>query len=508
MATGIAASAWLLWYLFRNEDEKEEAIDGRSASRRKRNSAQDASKKELLRRPLPAGLASDHKAGRVASRLASARKNCIPSMSRILMVVEQCRLQHKKWKDDRFPHDDKSLFKHPSNPPKDWLRAGERGDVSTGVDVDWQPPEFFCAGGHPLGKRPDGKPTWLYCNKPADQSSNCLEMSAEDIVQGSLGESYFLCALAAAINDVGICDNIIDDEFEDCGIYGVSFFINGKWQMIWVDSLFPCFKHKANSHLRRWRPMFAHCADMKEIWIMVVEKAFAKVCGSYEALNDVPISQAMAMLAGGEAATFDLDDPKVVHDQIFKDIILSSRPGGRWASDIFLAGGSRSDISPRQAKGIIARHAYTILDAIFSPSGSRLLKLRNPWGQGEWHGSWSDRDQKWSSEEGKILVRELGIERQECSSDDCEFWIEFADFVERFRTVEWCAFSSSEEHEVQLRQVKQLSKRQARQQIEQTGRDAGPYPSDERSIDELVMEIKSAGKKRRVGRYSNSRKQG
>lgn len=506
-ATGIAASALLFWYLFRNEDEKEETKDGRSASRRKRHLARGADRKEI-RRPLPAGLASDQKAGRVASRLASARKNCIPSMSKILMIAEQCRLQQKKWKDDRFPHDDKSLFKHPSNPPKDWLREGERTDVSTGVDIGWQPPEHFCAGGHPLSKSPDGKPTWLHCHKHDDQSSNCLELSAEDIVQGSLGESFFLCALAAAINDVGICDDLIDGEFEDCGIYGVSLFINGKWQMIWVDSLFPCFRPKANSHLRRWRPMFAHCAELKEIWIMVVEKAFAKACGSYEALNDVSISQAMAMLAGGEAATFDLDDPTVAHDQIFNDIILSSRPGGQWASEIFLGGGSRSDLLHRQAKGIIARHAYTILDAVYSSSGSRLLKLRNPWGEGEWHGSWSDRDYKWSSEEGKSLVQELGITRHECSLDDCEFWIEFADFVERFRTVEWCALSSSEEHEVQVRQLKQLSKRQARQQNEKTGRDAGLDAPDERSLDELVREIKAAGKRRRAGRHSSSRKHG
>eukprot|EP00930_Biecheleria_cincta_P090851 TRINITY_DN8032_c0_g1_i3.p1 TRINITY_DN8032_c0_g1~~TRINITY_DN8032_c0_g1_i3.p1 ORF type:complete len:133 (-),score=29.07 TRINITY_DN8032_c0_g1_i3:289-687(-) len=123
--------------------------------------------------------------------------------------------------------------------------------------------------------------------------------------------------------------------------------------------------------------------------------------------------------------------------------------------------------------------------------------------QGEWQGSWSDQDRMWRSDEGKRLVQELGERRHECSSDDGEFWIEFSDFVEQFRTIEWCALSSSEEHEVHVRQVKQLSKRQARQQSGQTDEaDA----LDERSIDELVREIKSAGKKRRPARYGNSKK--
>ena len=38
------------------------------------------------------------------------------------------------------------------------------------------------------------------------------------------------------------------------GIYGVKFFINGAWQTVVVDDLFPCTFDAATS---RWEPIFA-----------------------------------------------------------------------------------------------------------------------------------------------------------------------------------------------------------------------------------------------------------
>ena len=45
--------------------------------------------------------------------------------------------------------------------------------------------------------------------------------------------------------------------------------------------------------------------------------------------------------------------------------------------------------------GLITGHAYTILSAHeVNSRGQRvkLLRLRNPWGSGEWKGQWSDGD--------------------------------------------------------------------------------------------------------------------
>ena len=39
--------------------------------------------------------------------------------------------------------------------------------------------------------------------------------------------------------------------------------------------------------------------------------------------------------------------------------------------------------------GLVSGHAYSLLDAV-ECDGHLLLKVRNPWGQGEWKGAWSD----------------------------------------------------------------------------------------------------------------------
>lgn len=54
---------------------------------------------------------------------------------------------------------------------------------------------------------------------------------------------------------------------------------------------------------------------------------------------------------------------------------------------------SRGEGEEQNADGIISGHAYSLISIHeFQYRGKtvRLLKLRNPWGSGEWQGDWSD----------------------------------------------------------------------------------------------------------------------
>ena len=51
----------------------------------------------------------------------------------------------------------------------------------------------------------------------------------------------------------------------------------------------------------------------------------------------------------------------------------------------------------KPSAGIVPGHAYTLL-SVQEYDGIRLLKLRNPWGQFEWDGDWSDKCKKWTQE--------------------------------------------------------------------------------------------------------------
>lgn len=73
------------------------------------------------------------------------------------------------------------------------------------------------------------------------------------------------------------------------------------------------------------------------------------------------------------------------------------------------------------ARGYIVRmHAYSIMEAR-EIRGNRLLKVRNPWGEGEWRGAWSDGSEQWTPEWMELLNHRFG--------DDGQFWISFEDLL-------------------------------------------------------------------------------
>lgn len=53
------------------------------------------------------------------------------------------------------------------------------------------------------------------------------------------------------------------------------------------------------------------------------------------------------------------------------------------------------------SEGVISGHAYSLIEIHeIEKDGEevRILKLRNPWGSGEWTGDWSDKSELWTDE--------------------------------------------------------------------------------------------------------------
>ena len=61
--------------------------------------------------------------------------------------------------------------------------------------------------------------------------------------------------------------------------------------------------------------------------------------------------------------------------------------------------------------------------------GTELICLRNPWGQAEWNGPWSDGSSEWDNV-GDSAFEKCGMTIEE--KDDGEFWMEFRDFIKYF----------------------------------------------------------------------------
>ena len=126
---------------------------------------------------------------------------------------------------------------------------------------------------------------------------------------------------------------------------------------------------------------FASCENPQETWLPLLEKAYAKAHGDYASIEGGFAGEALEDLTGGvttEKFTADILDKEQTWReflQVNKNFLFSCATGmwpDRWADQ----------------KGIVEKHAYSVSRAV-EVNGKRLLRLKNPWGRGEWTGAWS-----------------------------------------------------------------------------------------------------------------------
>lgn len=99
--------------------------------------------------------------------------------------------------------------------------------------------------------------------------------------------------------------------------------------------------------------------------------------------------------------------------------------------------------------GICGSHAYSLIsvhqiiplgggnyaiDQKNNPKSIKLLQLRNPWGQNEWMGEWSDRDKKWTNPQLRKILN------HESLNNDGDFFISFEDFKRFFDDFQICYY--------------------------------------------------------------------
>lgn len=70
---------------------------------------------------------------------------------------------------------------------------------------------------------------------------------------------------------------------------------------------------------------------------------------------------------------------------------------------MFKVAAASSDVEPAATvQGLYPNHAYSILRA-GEIRGKRFVLIRNPWGNGEYTGKWSDGSKEWTKEWMDVL---------------------------------------------------------------------------------------------------------
>ncbi|XP_030071108.1 calpain-3 isoform X5 [Microcaecilia unicolor] len=247
-----------------------------------------------------------------------------------------------------------------------------------------------------------------------------------DICQGELGDCWFLAAIASLTLNEKLLFRVIPHEqnFTDnyAGIFHFQFWRYGDWVDVVIDDFLPTYNNQL---------VFTKSSHGNEFWSALLEKAYAKLHGSYEALKGGSTTEAMEDFTGGVTEFYEIKEaPKDLFKIMKKAIERGSLMGCSIDSIVPL------QYETRMKNGLVKGHAYSVTgveEATYKREKVKLVRLMNPWGRMEWTGSWSDRSQVWNEIEESEKVR-----LQHQIHEDGEFWISFQDFMNNFTKLEIC----------------------------------------------------------------------
>jgi len=277
---------------------------------------------------------------------------------------------------------------------------------------------------------------WLRATKLFPEGASPVvfdSISPCGILQGTLGDCWLLASIAALAEFPAYLPTLFGGAGHRAdGRYEVSLYnaVSGAWETIVIDDRVP-----SRSSASGPTALFAKPHN-NELYVILIEKAFAKLAGSYSRLRGGCSLRAWLAMTGSrelemwkrheggqwtvgsvslaaEHLTLSdwrsvacFDDGSVEGDAFFETLHT-------YRANNFLMTAGIWGSSARRDDGLVSNHFYSLLAVVDRQDRGkrlRLLLLRNPWGtEYEWQGGWADGSKKW--EEHPALARELPRQR-------------------------------------------------------------------------------------------------
>ncbi|KAH7072110.1 hypothetical protein BKA63DRAFT_62791 [Paraphoma chrysanthemicola] len=415
----------------------------------------------------PARKPGTSKGKNAAESYEAAASEC---RARVDRIVRECHRINEKFTDPEFDIEELS-DKNCLQGLKHWYDAGDK-PAATGPSVSSERLGYaiqtlvqadvlmqnaaavdFVAAAKLLtqaGREDDGpgpgsvhRVDWIF-DKPQFEIDG---FSSSDVCQGANGDCWFIAAVATICSNPDLIKKVCVKKDEECGVYGFVFYRDGEW--IWTvvdDNLYLSHndfdalgdrydptgvketRYKKNHQTGSEALYFASCADQNETWLPLLEKAYAKVHGDYDAIAGGISGEAVEDLTGG-VTTKILTGRILSKERLWKELLQVNKEFLFSAS----SPGSYGDDSDAR-RGLALNHAYSVIKAVDAEAqdgtNHRLVLIRNPWGRradaamGEWTGPWSDGSSEWTPYWLEKLDHKFG--------DDGLFWMAYEDLLKRF----------------------------------------------------------------------------
>ena len=315
-----------------------------------------------------------------------------------------------------------------------------------------------------------------------DRGTLCLWrwISPVDLKQGSVGNCWLISAIAALAEWPEMVKSLIaQHKLSHTGRFDVTLFhpVQERWVSLAVDDRLPV-EDAGDGSIRLTG---AEITAEKELWPAILEKAFARLWGSFEALSGNSSALAFKALTGcrgeqlltfmrkgggatapvwrcwslGKPSSLDGGSRKLVEaawpdrkpteerssSQLAAALAACKKEGALLCAAVDDQGAAgRESVG---ADGLVSSHAYSVLQVepnVGHGVGSALLKLRNPWGRQGWTGAWGNGSAEWTQHRAvaKKLRAGAGASTEGCAGT---FWISADDFGRRFDAVYVCRFN-------------------------------------------------------------------
>ncbi|KAL2082679.1 hypothetical protein ACEWY4_022497 [Coilia grayii] len=247
-----------------------------------------------------------------------------------------------------------------------------------------------------------------------------------DICQGDLGDCWLLAAIACLTLNEKLLYRVIPKEqsFTEnyAGIFHFQFWRYGEWVDVVVDDRIPT----CNNQL-----VFTRSGKKNEFWSALLEKAYAKLHGSYEALKGGNALEAMEDFTGGVTEFFEIQEaPK----ELFRIMRKALERGSLMGCSIDKV--VSKEQTTKTASGLVKGHAYSVTAVEEGAREDlkdiriRLIRLRDPWGMSA---SPSCMSNDWT-----VLAHNDQDKKRLEPIAEGEFWMSFQNFQDHFTKLEIC----------------------------------------------------------------------